>query len=141
MHPMRLAALVTAIGVAACDPTVQVRTGNNNGGGSGRHALAFVTQPTDAAAGAVLSPAVQVAVRDTLGNADPSFAGFVTIAVGSNPTGGFLEGTTTAVLVSGIARFGNLAIDKAGSGYTLVASAPGAAPATSAAFAIVAAAR
>jgi hypothetical protein len=143
MHPLRLATLVVVIGVAACDPTARVITGisGGGGGGSGPHTLAFVVQPSGAAVGQVITPSIQVAARDTLGGTDPTFAGTVTIAVGTNPTGGFLGGTTSAVLVSGIANFGNLTVSKAGSGYTLVASAPGATSATSSGFAIVEAAR
>jgi hypothetical protein len=141
MHPMRLATLVTAIGVAACDPTARIRPGTigggGGGGGSGPHRLAFVVQPANAVVGEIITPAIQVAVRDTLGNTDPNFVGTVAIVVGSNPTGGFLEGTTTAALVSGVANFGNLSIDKAGNGYTFVASATGATQAASSGFAIV----
>src|SRR6266571_2600275 len=101
-------------------------------------AVAVAAQPSDAAPGDVISPAVQIAVRDTLGNTDPNFAGTVSVALGTNPTGAFLHGATTVDAVSGVARFGDLTVDKVGSGFSLVATATGATLATSAAFNVVA---
>src|SRR6266571_4013677 len=98
-------------------------------------AVAVAAQPSDAAPGDVISPAVQIAVRDTLGNTDPNFAGTVSVALGTNPTGAFLHGATTVDAVSGVARFGDLTVDKVGSGFSLVATAT---VATSAAFNVVA---
>ncbi|HKE91887.1 MAG TPA: hypothetical protein VKB45_16250, partial [Gemmatimonadales bacterium] len=46
----------------------------------------------------------------------------VTIAIGANPTGGTLRGTTTVKAVYGIASFKDLSIDQTGDRYTLVAS-------------------
>ena len=142
MHPLRWAGLVVAVAgaVAACDPTgVLVRgIAGEGGGGSGDHTLAFIVQPADAATGDIITPAIQVAVRDTLGNTDPNFVGSVSVALGANPTGAFLNGTTTVEVVSGVARFGDLSLNKVGSGYTLAASASGATSATSAGFSIVA---
>src|SRR6185295_4677299 len=47
----------------------------------------------------------------------------VTVAIGTNPGGGTLSGTTTVSAVSGVASFSNLSIDKSGAGYTLTAAA------------------
>jgi hypothetical protein len=137
---MRWAGLVVALAVAACDATGVVVTGvaGGGGGGSADHSLVFIVQPGGAATGDVLTPAIQVAVRDTLGNTDPNFAGTVSVALGANPSGAFLNGTTTVAAASGVAGFGDLSVSKVGSGYTLVATASGATAATSAAFAIVA---
>jgi hypothetical protein len=44
------------------------------------------------------------------------------IAIGANPVGGTLSGTTTVAAVAGTATFANLSIDKAGAGYTLAAT-------------------
>ena len=54
----------------------------------------------------------------------------------SGPTrgGGVLSGTTAVNAVAGVAAFGNLSIDRAGAGYTLVASYVGMVPVTSAPF-------
>lgn len=140
MHPMRLTGLVLALAVVACDPTAPVIIGisTGGGGGGGAHTLTFKVQPSGAVVDQIITPGIQVAARDTLGNTDPTFTGTVTIALGSNPSGARLDGSTTVALVSGIARFGDLSVDKVGDGYTLVATAPGATSATSAGFAIVA---
>lgn len=49
----------------------------------------------------------------------------VTLAIGANPSGARLSGTTTVQSVNGIAHFTGLTLDRAGSGFTLVASTPG----------------
>ncbi len=98
--------------------------------------LVFAVQPSPAAAGAVITPAVQVTARDSLGNTATSFTGSVTVAIGSNPAGGVLSGTKNQTAVSGVASFPDLSIDKASTGYTLTASATGVTAATSTAFTI-----
>jgi len=143
MHPIRWAALVVAVAVAACDPNGSLMTGiccggAGGGGGTSDHSVAFVVQPSDAATGDVITPAIQVAVRDTLGNTDPNFVGSVSIALGANSSGAFLNGTATVDVVSGIARFGDLSLNKVGSGYTLVATATGGISVTSGGFSIIA---
>ena len=96
--------------------------------------LAFVTQPSPTLAGSVIAPAVVVAAQDAQGTLVPTFTGNVTIALGNNPGNGTLSGTAAVAAVGGLATFSNLSIDKAGVGYTLVASAPSLTGATSAAF-------
>src|SRR5206468_5927342 len=76
----------------------------------------------------------QVSAQDGAGNTDANFAGSVTIALGTNPSGGTLSGTTTVTAVNGVATFSNVRIDRAGNGYTLQAAASGLTAATSAAF-------
>src|SRR5207249_2067830 len=95
--------------------------------------IGFTAQPSSAAAGATISPAVQVTARDAQGNTATAFAGTVTLGIGINPAGGTLSGTTSAA-VNGVATFSNLSIDKPGTGYTLTADASGLAQATSDAF-------
>src|SRR5207249_8764663 len=58
--------------------------------------------------------------------------------IGANPSGGTLAGTATVAAVSGVATFSGLSIDKAGTGYTLVASSSGLTDPTSTAFNITA---
>jgi hypothetical protein len=87
--------------------------------------LVFSVQPGNTAAGAVISPALQVTARDAFGNTATGFTDAVTVAIGANPEGDTLAGTTTVNAVAGVAIFGSLSIDKAGTGYTLGASAPG----------------
>jgi Tol biopolymer transport system component len=103
-------------------------------------ALSFVAQPGNATAGAAISPAVAVAVRDTFGNTLPSAAFAVSVAIGANPGGGTLSGTTTANAVNGVATFSDLSIQKASGGYTLTAASGALKSATSATFAIAPAA-
>jgi methionine-rich copper-binding protein CopC len=100
--------------------------------------LAFTAQPHDAAAGSVITPAVQVTVFDQLGNVVTSFIGDVTVALDANPTGAALAGTTTVPAVDGVATFADLSIDTPGTGYTLAASASAITGATSDPFDITA---
>ncbi|HKA60756.1 MAG TPA: hypothetical protein VKD28_19230, partial [Gemmatimonadales bacterium] len=100
--------------------------------------LAFTMQPSTATAGATITPQVEVTVRDALGNKVTGFTGNVTVAIGTNPAGGTLSGTTTVAASAGVAAFTNLRIAPAGSGYTLVATRSGLTSATSASFDITA---
>ncbi len=96
--------------------------------------LVFTVQPTTATAGALIAPAVQVTVRDSLGNTVTGATTLVTLAIGTNPSGGTLSGTLSRSAANGVATFSDLAIAQAGSGYTLVATGSGLAGGTSAAF-------
>ncbi|HET9387798.1 MAG TPA: Ig-like domain-containing protein, partial [Gemmatimonadales bacterium] len=98
--------------------------------------LAFMVQPGTTSSGTALAPAIQVAAQDGEGNTLASFTAPIAIALGNNPAGGALAGTLTVNAVAGIATFADIRIDRAGSGYNLVASATGPAPATSTAFGI-----
>ncbi|MHB8877757.1 MAG: beta strand repeat-containing protein, partial [Myxococcaceae bacterium] len=97
----------------------------------GAYKLAFKTAPASATAGVALTPAPEVVVQDALGGAVPGAATSVTLDLGDNPGNATLSGTTTLSAVNGVARFPGVSIDKAGAGYTLVASAPGLESATS----------
>jgi hypothetical protein len=98
--------------------------------------LVFSTQPTDAAAGSAIAPAVGVTLLDALGNTADAATDAVALALAANPGGGTLAGTTTVSAAGGVAAFADLWIDKAGPGYTLAASSGTLTGATSAAFAI-----
>jgi hypothetical protein len=87
----------------------------------------------------LLSPQPVITVKDADGNTATTYSGPVTIALGANPGGGTLSGTTTVNAVNGVATFTNLSIDKPGVGYTLVASAAGLSSSTSTAFSVTAA--
>ena len=100
--------------------------------------LAFSVQPSNTTAGTLISPAVQVEVQDASGTKVTTATNSITLAIGANPGGGALSGTTTVNAVSGVATFSDLSIDKAGVGYDLVVSAAGLTGATSTAFNIVA---
>lgn len=98
--------------------------------------LAFTRQPGNGTAGLALAPAVSVAVQDAFGNTALGATNAVTIALSTNPAGGTLSGSTTMNAVNGIADFGDLSIDKAGTAYTLAASSSSLTNGTSAAFTI-----
>ena len=95
--------------------------------------LAFLQQPSDAWTEAVIFPAVQVAIEDASGNLLTTATGPITMTLAGG-TG--LNGTLTVNAQSGIATFNNLSVSTAGTGYTLVASSPSLASATSIAFSI-----
>ena len=98
--------------------------------------LAFTVQPTNAAGAQPITPAVQVAVQDAVGNTVPAATNAVTVTLASNPSGGTLGGTMTVSASQGIATFADLRIDQPGSGYTFGASAAGLSGATSTPFAV-----
>src|SRR5438093_12225244 len=86
--------------------------------------LRFVDQPQSARARNTLPP-VRVAVRDDQGNIVAGFAGLVSLALDSNHAEGSLGDTTAVAAASGVATFRHLRVNRAGTGYRLVASAPG----------------
>src|SRR5438046_2099867 len=100
--------------------------------------VAFTTQPQTTQAGQTM-PAVRVSALDDAGNVVTGFTGLITVALGANPGGGTLAGTTSVNAVSGVATFSTLSINNAGNGYTPTASASGLTGATSASFNITAA--
>src|SRR5207302_431878 len=96
--------------------------------------VVFTVQPSNAVAGAVNTPAVQVAVQDAQGNTVTTATASITLAIGTNPASGTLAGTTTVAAVSGVATFSTLTLNMVGTGYTLTAAATGLTSATSSAF-------
>jgi hypothetical protein len=102
--------------------------------------LGFTSQPTVTTAGTAITPAVQVAARDSLGNIVTSFTGTVTVALapGTGTPAASLTGTRTVAAVAGVATFSTLKVDSAGTGYRLTATAAGIAGTTSAAFTVTA---
>lgn len=97
--------------------------------------LAFTSQPSTATAGVVFTP-ITVAIEDPSGHPVASATNAVTVALGANQGGATLLGTTTVTAVNGIATFQDLSIEKAGTGYTLVAFSDSVMRATSVPFAI-----
>ena len=96
--------------------------------------LAFIGQPSNAVAGAAITPAVQVTVQDAQGNTVTTANTNITVAIGTNPASGTLAGTNPVAAVSGVATFSTLSVNRAATGYTLTASATGLTGATSSAF-------
>ena len=86
--------------------------------------LIFVTQPSDAAAGATITPPVRVAAVDDQDRVVTTFSGTISMALGQDGSllGAQLNGTKDVPAVSGIATFSDLSIDQPGiSDYTLIA--------------------
>ena len=100
--------------------------------------LVFVVQPTSGTAGVAISPPVQVAIKDSVGNTVATATDSITVAVGKSPSGGSLSGTRTVAAVNGVATFPDLSLDKTSdpdtAGYTLTATATGFVAVTSAGF-------
>jgi hypothetical protein len=74
--------------------------------------LAYVQQPTNTVAGAVILPAVTVALRDAFGNSVTTTGTTITVALFSGT--GILSGTLSRSTTSGIATFNNLSINLTG---------------------------
>ena len=142
--PARARTLVLAAALCAAsacmgpgsDTLTGLATASGGGGVATSSRLAFLVQPRDVAAGSPISPEVKIEAVDTLGNVLSQFSGRVFVALAANPSGGSLSGTTSAAATSGLAIFDTLVINRAGSGYTLVASAAGLASVTSAPFVV-----
>ncbi|HTT66642.1 MAG TPA: hypothetical protein VMF70_01310 [Gemmatimonadales bacterium] len=102
--------------------------------------LVFIAQPAGGTAGTAFSPPVQVAVRDSFGNAESGAATSVGVAIttGTGSAGATLSGTTTRTASGGTASFNDLSIDKAASGYTLTATAAGLVNGVSGSFTVAA---
>lgn len=94
----------------------------------------FTAQPTPTEAWLPITPAVEVELRDALGNTVADATDEVTLVVGENPAGGSLSGTLTRAAIAGIATFDDLSIDEVGAGYTLSAASGTLAAVTSEAF-------
>ncbi len=104
--------------------------------------LEFKVQPSNATALAAITPQVEVAVKDLLGNTVTSFTDQVFMQIILNGNTGALSGTTNPFAVNGVATFSNLSIDQPGTGYQLeaFASLPAAAVVASSTFDITASA-
>lgn len=79
-----------------------------------------------------------VFVQDALSHVVVGATNEITIAIGTNPSGGTLSGDGVKNAAEGIGTFDDLSIDNAGTGYTLTAAASGLTGDTSNAFDIVA---
>jgi hypothetical protein len=139
----RLSIALVALVTAACPydrlltSSRGIAVGGPGGGGSGSNVLVIIQQPLTGTAGEILTPAILVAAADTLGSLDTAFSATVTMALATNNVGGRLSGTLGVAAVRGIASFGDLVLDKAGSGYVLRASAQRSTQALSAAITIL----
>src|SRR5437016_3367196 len=80
--------------------------------------VVFTVEPSNAAAGAAITPAVQVTVQDAQGNTVTTATTSITLAIGTNPASGTLARTTTSAAVSGVATFSTLRLNRTATGYT-----------------------
>src|SRR5207244_59617 len=96
--------------------------------------LGFTQQPQPTEAGATITPPVQVAAFDASEHVVQGFTGAIGLALEPASNGGTLSGGTPINAVNGIATFPSLSVDKAGTGYTLRATASGLTDATSSTF-------
>ena len=103
--------------------------------------LAFNTSPGGATAGTAFATQPVVLIQDAIGNTvvgDSSTQVTLTITSGTGTSGAALSGVTTVTANSGLATFSGLAINLAGSGYTLTAASPNLTSAVSSAFQVAA---
>lgn len=94
--------------------------------------LLFLTEPSDAVAGAPLSPPVRVGAADAGGAVVTTFTGNITITVPGGAQS--ITGTPTQTANAGVATFADLHVSPAGLQVALEASAPGLTAATSQGF-------
>ncbi len=94
--------------------------------------LRFVDQPTATTAGRPIAPAVTIEATDEFDNRATSATTAVSVGVAGTSAAGVV-GTATVNTASGVATFDKIAVNRAGR-FSLSATAPGLAPATSAPF-------
>jgi hypothetical protein len=99
--------------------------------------LVITGQPGGVTAGS--ADALTVSFEDAGGTIDSSQTAQVTLTIANGPSGAALGGTATATASGGVATFNNVVLTKAGP-YTLTAAASGMTSATTASFAVSAAA-
>jgi MYXO-CTERM domain-containing protein len=97
--------------------------------------LVFRATPRQVIAGEAM-PAIEIELRDELDNLFTGGTADVTVSLGENTAAAQLLGSLTARAVDGVAKFEGLSLRKAGTGYTLVATAQDFAGATSTAFTV-----
>jgi hypothetical protein len=102
--------------------------------------LGFLTQPTNVASNTAIVPSIQVAVQDANGATVTSPSASITLALTTNSGGAVATGSLTLSTTSGVATFTNVQVGLAGTGYTILATAPaaGLTAATSTAFNVTA---
>jgi hypothetical protein len=100
--------------------------------------LAFLVNPSDVTTMAPMTPAVQVALVDTLSGIVRGADDSVTVALRMNASGATLSGTTTVRAVAGVATFDDLHVSNASGGFVLVVTAGRLPPLISQPFEVVA---
>jgi TolB protein len=85
--------------------------------------LAFTVQPASTGVGLVMTPMIEVTVRNQRGQPATDYDGEVRLTLGSNPGNAELLGTASVNARAGVATFTNVRVSQEGDAYTLVASA------------------
>ncbi|MFN0097151.1 MAG: beta strand repeat-containing protein [Gemmatimonadaceae bacterium] len=100
--------------------------------------LQLTASPNTFAAGDTI-PSFSVLVLDATGDTVPGFTGDVTLSLTGGAGNANLVGTTTRAAVDGVAVFNGLTVNRAGTGYRIVAQVTGVPNAQSALFNVTAA--
>jgi dUTPase len=93
-------------------------------GGPATH-LAISQQPPTTANSSSAPFTVVVQALDKYNIPDPNYSASISLALDNNPTGANLHGTTPVTAAAGSAYFSGIYVDRAGTGYTLQATAGG----------------
>jgi hypothetical protein len=133
---------ICAVAVLSCTAVLLAGSGSAVAAAAPPGSLSFSAQPHNAVVGQAITgaainpsgPPITVRLLDDNGKLKTGSSAPVTIALGTNPAGATLGGTTTVDAVGGVASFSNLTLDKPGGRYTLVASSPGLTSAISSSF-------
>ena len=138
MKPARILALLALVVSCHLDKLLKDGGGGASPASNGTPVgLAFSSLPHAPSAGRPLGP-VRVSIVDSAGQPVAGVEStMVTVALGSNPGGATLRGTTATHPAGGVATFSDLSLDRAISGYTLTATASGLPTATSDTFTVV----
>ena len=91
-----------------------------SGGPGGSGSLLFLRQPTASLAGQAIQGLVAVAAQDPSAARLPGL--IVTLTVGANPGGATISSNVAMTDSAGVAYFPRASLDRAGSGYTLLAT-------------------
>lgn len=124
----------TAIGVAGATRTL---TATGIPGAAVR--LEVTTEPgTAQVAGIALAPPIVVRAMDAVGATATGFTGTVVLSLAVNPTNTNPAGTLSVAAVSGVATFGAVQVNAAGTGYRLAATSGALVPDSTTPFAVAA---
>jgi hypothetical protein len=135
-----LAGAILLFGTAGCGSawTAANRVSNNASSSltetTGR--LVFSTQPSSSLVSATITPAPTISVMSNNGDVMSASPVPVHVSLYEGSTGSVLQGTTTTETTDGVAIFPNLQAVAPGTTYTLVATSPGLAAATSVSFTV-----
>lgn len=96
--------------------------------------LAFRVQPSNVMADSSIVPAITVIVEDAAGNLVTGSGALVAISLSANPGGAVLSGSASVSAVNGVVTFPYLSLNRAGIGYTVIATSTGLSSVVSAPF-------